>query len=138
MVDIKQQNKQLLSSVDEYLASEQMDASEKNATRKTVSEYYKEKLDAGEDIQLKELADKLPKEPEGDDFYQFVANSETPIEETFQADRSALKTLAKFSGQGAVLVWVSSVIYMVNECIMMRAQTRWWLRVFRQIWKISC
>ena len=100
LVDIKQQNKQLLSSVDEYLASEQMDASEKNATRKTVSEYYKEKLDAGEDIQLKELADKLPKEPEGDDFYQFVANSETPIEETFQADRSALKTLAKFSGQG--------------------------------------
>jgi nucleoid-associated protein len=100
LVDIKQQNKQLLSSVDDYLAAEQMDATEKQATRKTVSEYYKEKLDAGEDIQLKELADKLPKEPDGDDFYQFVANSESPIEETFQADRSVLKTLAKFSGQG--------------------------------------
>lgn len=100
LVDVKQQNKQLLYSVDEFLASEQLDPNEKDESRKIVAEYYKEKLDQGEDIQLKELADKLPKEDESQDFYQFVKSSEQPIEEQFQADRSVLKTLAKFSGQG--------------------------------------
>jgi nucleoid-associated protein len=100
LVDVKQQNKQLLSSVDEFLASEQLDPNEKDESRKIVSEYYKEKLDQGEDIQLKELADKLPKEDENRDFYQFVKSTEQPIEEQFQADRSVLKNLAKFSGQG--------------------------------------
>ena len=100
LVDIKQQNKQLLSSVDAFLSSEQLDPSEKHQSRQIVSDYYKEKLEQGEDIQIKELADKLPKEDESQDFYHFVKNSEQPVEENFQADRSALKTLAKFSGQG--------------------------------------
>lgn len=100
LVDIKQQNKQLLTSVDEFLAAEQLDPNEKDESRKIVSQYYKEKLDQGEDIQLKELADKLPKEDQSRDFYQFVQSSESPMEEQFQADRSALKTLEKFSGQG--------------------------------------
>ncbi|MCC2615827.1 nucleoid-associated protein YejK [Aestuariibacter halophilus] len=98
-VDVKQQNKQLLNSVDDYLASEQLDPQEKVETRTLVADYYKEKLDAGEDIQLKELADKLPKDDSGD-FYQFNQAQEAPLEEHFQADRAALKTLAKFSGQG--------------------------------------
>jgi len=100
LVDIKQQNKQLLSSVDDYLASEQLDPQEKHQSRQVVSEYYKEKLEQGEDIHIRELADKLPKDDESQDFYQFVKGAEQPIEEQFQADRSALKTLAKFSGQG--------------------------------------
>ncbi|MFT4995257.1 MAG: nucleoid-associated protein [Paraglaciecola sp.] len=100
LVDVKQQNKQLLSSVDDFLASEQLDPQEKHQSRQIVSEYYKEKLEQGEDIQIRELADKLPKEDESKDFYQFVKGAEQPIEEKFQADRSALKTLEKFSGQG--------------------------------------
>lgn len=100
LVDVKQQNKQLLSSVDEFLASEQLDPQEKHQSRQIVSEYYKEKLEQGEDIHIRELADKLPKEDEQQDFYQFIKDAEQPIEEQFQADRSVLKTLAKFSGQG--------------------------------------
>ena len=100
LVDIKQQNKQLLSSVDDFLASEQLDPQEKHQSRQIVSEYYKEKLEQGEDIHIRELADKLPKEDESQDFYQFIKEAEQPIEEQFQADRSVLKTLAKFSGQG--------------------------------------
>jgi nucleoid-associated protein len=100
LVDIKQQNKQLLSSVDAFLTSEQLDPNEKYQSRQIVSDYYKEKLEHGEDIQIKELANKLPKEDENQDFYHFVKNSEQPVEEHFQADRSVLKTLAKFSGQG--------------------------------------
>ena len=99
LVDIKQQNKQLLNTVDAYLASEQLDPQEKQQARKTVAEYYKEKLEQGEDIQVKELAAKLPA-GEDNSFYQFNQTAEQPVEEQFQADRSALKTLAKFSGSG--------------------------------------
>lgn len=99
LVDIKQQNKQLLTCVDEYLATEQLDPMEKNQHREVVADYYKEKLDQGEDIQVKELAAKLPTESDRD-FYAFNQQMDTPLEENFQADRSALKTLAKFNGQG--------------------------------------
>ena len=99
LVDIKQQNKQLINTVDEYLASEQLDPQEKLQTRQVVADYYKEKLEQGDDIQLKELAEKLPAESEAN-FYQFNQQAETPLEETFQADRGMLKTLAKFSGAG--------------------------------------
>ncbi len=98
LVDVKQQNKQLLTTVDEFLASEQLDPAEKHQARETVSDYYKEKLEMGEDIQIQELAAKLPHEHVS--FEQFSQQAEQPLEEKFQADRSALKTLAKFSGQG--------------------------------------
>ncbi|MGS2719004.1 nucleoid-associated protein YejK [Paraglaciecola aestuariivivens] len=98
LVDIKQQNKQLLNTVDAFLSAEQLDPVEKHQARSTVSDYYKEKLEAGEDIQIQELAAKLPSEHVS--FEQFNQQAEVPVEEQFQADRSALKTLAKFSGQG--------------------------------------
>jgi nucleoid-associated protein len=94
LVDIKQQNKQLLTTVDAFLASEQLDPTEKHQARDTVSEYYKEKLELGEDIQIQELAAKLPSDHIS--FEQFNQQAE----KQFQADRGVLKTLAKFSGQG--------------------------------------
>ncbi len=99
LVDVKQQNKQLIQSVDEFLAAEQLDPKEKLETRKLVADYYKEKLEEGEDIQLQELAEKLPSESENN-FYQFNQQAENPLEDQFQADRGMLKTLAKFTGQG--------------------------------------
>lgn len=98
LVDVKQQNKQLLTTVDAFLAAEELDAQEKIQARETVSDYYKEKLEMGEDIQIQELAEKLPSDHVS--FEQFNQTAEQPVEEQFQADRSVLKTLAKFSGQG--------------------------------------
>jgi nucleoid-associated protein len=98
LVDVKQQNKQLLSTVDAFLASEQLDPAEKHQARETVSDYYKERLDLGEDIQIQQLAAKLPSDHVS--FEQFNQDAELPVEEQFQADRSVLKTLSKFSGQG--------------------------------------
>ncbi len=100
LVDVKQQNKQLIAAVDDYIAVEGLDPTEKQQTRDMVSDYYKEKLEMGEDIQLRELADKLPKSDSGNDFMAFNQQVETPLEENFQADRAALKSLAKFTGQG--------------------------------------
>jgi len=98
LVDIKQQNKQLLTTVDAFLSAEQLDPQEKHQARETVSNYYKEKLELGEDIQIQELAAKLPSDHVS--FEEFNQSAELPVEEQFQADRGVLKTLAKFSGQG--------------------------------------
>ena len=98
LVDVKQQNKQLLTTVDAFLAAEQLDPQEKDQARETVSNYYKEKLELGEDIQIQELAAKLPSDHVS--FEEFNQSAELPVEEQFQAERGVLKTLAKFSGQG--------------------------------------
>ena len=84
--------------MDAFLSAEQLDPQEKNQARETVSNYYKEKLELGEDIQIQELAAKLPSDHVS--FEEFNQGAELPLEEQFQADRGVLKTLAKFSGQG--------------------------------------
>ncbi len=110
-VDVKQQNKQLIATVDEYLASEQLDKHEQQQSRQFVSDYYKNKLEEGEEIQLMELSEHLPK-GESVDFATFNEQQEQPLEASFQADRSALKTLAKFSGQGGgVTISFDRVLY---------------------------
>lgn len=100
LVDIKQQNKQLLDSVDAYLATEQLDNTEKQQQRQQLADYYKEKVESGDNIQLAELAEQLPKSQAVGDFQQFNQQQESPLETEFQADKAAIKTLAKFSGQG--------------------------------------
>ncbi|ALS98584.1 nucleoid-associated protein YejK [Lacimicrobium alkaliphilum] len=105
LVDSKVQNKQLVSQVDQYLATEQLDAEEKQQSRQAVSEYYKEKLEQGEHISLPELSERIPASTEGQDFYSFVQQhqQEQPLEQDFPADRGVLKGLSKFSGQGGGL-----------------------------------
>lgn len=100
LVDIKQQNKQLLNNVEQYLDSEQFDPQEKQATRANLVEYYKDKLETGEDISVKDIAQALSSDDQKQDFYSFAQSMEQPLEETFQPDRAAIKTLSKFTGQG--------------------------------------
>ncbi len=100
LVDIKQQNKQLLNNVEQYLDSEQFDHNEKQESRNSLVDYYKEKLDSGEDVTVRDIAETLSKDDQNQDFYAFAQGLEAPLEESFQPDRAAIKTLNKFSGQG--------------------------------------
>lgn len=100
-VDVKQQNKQLISSVETYLASEGLDAEEKTAHRTEVSNYFKQQIESGDSIKISELAEKLPRDEDNQrDFMQFTQGLETPIEPEVQPDPAAIRQLAKFSGQG--------------------------------------
>ena len=101
LVDVKQQNKQLVSSVDAYLASEQLDPQEQHQHREEVKSYYKEKIDAGESLSVEELSSRLPGDADqGRSFTDFAQTMETPLEKEIQPDPAALRQLAKFSGQG--------------------------------------
>jgi nucleoid-associated protein len=100
LIDVKQQNKQLVANVDAFLSSEPLDSEEKQQYREKVSEYYKEKIDAGEDIEIAELSGVLPEGNNEVNFEGFTQQQEQPVEPQIQPDASALKTLQKFSGQG--------------------------------------
>lgn len=101
LVDVKQQNKQLISSVDAYLASESLDPQEQHQHREEVKSYFKEQIDAGESLSVDELASRLPSNEETkNNFAAFTDSLEVPLEKQIQPDPAALKQLAKFTGQG--------------------------------------
>ena len=101
LVDVKQQNKQLISSVDAYLASESLDPQEQHQHREEVKSYFKEKIDAGESLSVDELANRLPSNDDSShNFSAFTQSLEVPLEKEIQPDPAALKQLAKFTGQG--------------------------------------
>lgn len=98
-LDVKQQNAVLMTAVDEYCESKQLDPAEKVEYRKQVKSYCEQQLKEGEEIQVKALSNALPATESGEDFYQFAAET-YPLEEQFPADRGALKKLTKYFGQG--------------------------------------
>ena len=101
LVDIKQQNKQLISSVDAYLASENLDREEQQQHRDEVKSYFKEKIDSGESLSIKELSGRLSPDSDSEhSFEAFTQTLEAPLEENIQPDPAALRQLAKFTGQG--------------------------------------
>ncbi|MBE1288370.1 MAG: nucleoid-associated protein YejK [Alteromonadaceae bacterium] len=102
-VDVKQQNQQLLTTVESYLAEESLSVDEKNTSLAEVQDYYKKQINSGNNIKVSDLAEVLPKradENEVADFSVFAAHLETPLEPEFQPDGAAVRKLARFSGQG--------------------------------------
>lgn len=99
-VDIKEQNKVLLDQVETYMEKEQFAPEEKQQKREELVSYYKEQIETGEDIVVEEVAKTLSTADQTQDFYAFSQQTETPLESAFQADRSSIKSLSKFSGQG--------------------------------------
>jgi nucleoid-associated protein len=103
-VDTKAQNKQFVQQLDTYLAAQPLDATEKHQHRETVAKYYKDKASLGEDIHINEVDSILPKMSEHDhSFASYNANLEQPLEPKFQADKSMLNAMNKFSGAGGGL-----------------------------------
>lgn len=101
-LDAKAQNKTLVKAVDDYCQEMQFDKQDKNAARENVYNYCQGQLQAGEEIDLKNLASELPVSDDNN-FMQFVKNSDYDLEDTFPVDRSALRQLKKFSGSGGGL-----------------------------------
>ena len=99
-VDIKQQNKLLLDQVEDYMTQESFEPEEKMQKREELSSYYKEQIESGEEIEVKEIARTLAMDDQKQDFHAFTQQSDESLEDSFQGDKSAIKTLKKFTGQG--------------------------------------
>ncbi|WP_036772528.1 nucleoid-associated protein YejK [Photorhabdus australis] len=101
-MNAKVQNKGLLQAVDDYCEFGQLDKNERQSYRQQVYSYCNEQLQAGEEIELKELSQELPTLGE-QSFQQFSQEQGYELEESFPADRSTLRQLTKFAGSGGGL-----------------------------------
>lgn len=100
-VDTKVQNKEFVRHVDDYLSTQQLAPNEKNDHRQAVSKYYKDKASMGEEVEISEVNNILPRLDEVDhSFTNYNKNLENPLEDKFQADKSMLNAMNKFSGAG--------------------------------------
>ncbi|MDF0535477.1 nucleoid-associated protein YejK [Shewanella yunxiaonensis] len=98
-INAKQQSKQLMQAVEDYVAEGDLTKDERQECRNRVFEYCQEQVETGIDVQLKDLADELA-ESGMESFYDFAVQGEYELEENFPADKSTLRQLKKFSGTG--------------------------------------
>ena len=93
------QNQCLLQAVSDYCEQGELNKEQTQAVKKQVFEYCKGQLASGDEIALTELSANLPTLNERP-FVTFTEEQDYGLEETIPPVRSALKTLAKFSGSG--------------------------------------
>ncbi|TEW56048.1 nucleoid-associated protein YejK [Psychromonas sp. RZ22] len=98
--DAKVQNQGLLQAVEEFCEKQALPTEEKQAVREVTSNYCKEQLKEGQDIDLSTLSNEFESTSslEGS-FYDFVSE-DYQLEENFPADRSLVRKLTKYVGQG--------------------------------------
>jgi len=98
--DAKVQNQVLMKAVEEFCEKEALPVEKKQEVREVAFDYCKEQLKQGEDIELATLSEHLQEAPklEGS-FYDFVSE-DYQLEQNFPADRSVMRKLTKYVGQG--------------------------------------
>jgi nucleoid-associated protein len=96
----KEQTQTLVQAVEDYVAVNQLDASEKQKTRKDLLNYCKEQKESSQDVSIQELGKVI--EPAGteQDFYQFCQTQSYPIEESFPHEQAVVNKITKYSGYG--------------------------------------
>jgi len=100
-VDAKEQTSNLMAAVDEFCSVSELEPEERQEVKKQISKYCVEQTRAGEEIDLKDLADQVADNSEVD-FYT-LANEQYGIEEHFPVEASGMRKLTKFAGQGGGL-----------------------------------
>ncbi|WP_019614147.1 nucleoid-associated protein YejK [Psychromonas ossibalaenae] len=98
--DAKVQNQVLMKAVEEFCDEQALPVAKKQEVREVAFEYCKEQLKQGDDIDLSSLSEQIQEAPklEGS-FYDFVSE-DYELENTFPADRSVVRKLTKYVGQG--------------------------------------
>lgn len=101
-IDVALQNKLLVRAVNEYCEQLPVDSSERADSKKRVTEYCKGQSSEGDDIVIKSVADYLPKQGDGSDFYSFISDT-YDLEDEFPAATKDLRKLTKLVGSGGGL-----------------------------------
>lgn len=99
----KEQTQTLVQAVEDFVSVNQLDAQEKQSTRKELLNYCKEQKDCAQDVSIKELGNVISKDggESNNDFYQFCQDQSYPIEESFPHDQAVVNKVTKYSGYGA-------------------------------------
>lgn len=102
-LDSKQQNQVLMQAVEDFCSDSQLDKEEANQYRKQVADYCNEQLKANEELEVRELSGELPTGDDGTSFFDYTQERGYELEESFPADRTAVRKLTKYVGGGGGL-----------------------------------
>jgi len=104
-LDVKEQTQTLVQAVEDYVAVNQLDAGEKQQTRKELLSYCKEQKASSQDVSVQEIGKVIghtSTDSDGNeqDFYQFCQQQSYPLEESFPHDQTVVNKITKYSGYG--------------------------------------
>jgi len=97
----KEQTQTLVQAVEDFVSVNQLDAQEKQSTRKELLSYCKEQKENAQEVSIKELGQVIKQEGEEKSFYEFIQEQSYPIEESFPHDQAVVNKITKYSGFGA-------------------------------------
>lgn len=105
-LDSKEQTQTLVRAVEDYVAVNQLDAAEKQQTRKELLSYCKEQKASSQDVSVQEVGKVIghtttDANGQSQDFYQFCQQQSYPIEEAFPHDQTVVNKITKYSGYGS-------------------------------------
>ena len=104
-LNAKEQTQTLVQAVEDYVSVNQLDAGEKQQTRKELLSYCKEQKASSQDVSMQEVGKVIghtTTDTNGNeqDFYQFCQQQSYPIEESFPHDQAVVNKITKYSGFG--------------------------------------
>lgn len=99
-LNVKEQTQNLVQAVEDYVSVNQLDAAEKQQTRKELLSYCKEQKESAQDVSLKEIDKVVSKNEDGNSFYEFCQTQDYQIEESFPHDQAIVNKVTKYSGYG--------------------------------------
>jgi len=99
-LNAKEQTQTLVQAVEDYVAVNQLDPSEKQKTRKDLLSYCKEQKASSQDVSLQEVGKVIESAGAEEDFYQFCQTQSYPIEESFPHEQAVVNKITKYSGYG--------------------------------------
>jgi len=99
-LNAKEQTQTLVQAVEDFVSVSQLDAEEKQKTRKELLSYCKEQKEIAQEVSLKELGEVISPADKEQDFYQFCQEQSYPIEESFPHDQAVINKVTKYSGYG--------------------------------------
>ena len=104
-VNTKEQTQQLVDTVQEYAKQSGLEAEQRQALNKTAYEYCGEQWKQGDSVKIKDLSEQFAEQYPSDNSFEmfskeFAQQREKEIADDFPADKSTLRKLVKFQGQG--------------------------------------
>lgn len=99
-LDTKQQNQVLMQAVEDFCADSKLEKDEVLSYKKQVADYCSEQIKTGDEVYVKELSGELPSSQDGTSFLDYTQEQGYELEESFPADRTAVRKLTKYVGAG--------------------------------------
>ncbi len=89
-----------MQAVDDFCADHQFDKQERHQYRQQVFDHCSALLKSGDEVVVHELSNELPPSLDGQNFESFTQEQGYELDAQFPVERSALKHLTKFVGNG--------------------------------------